>query len=209
MIKNLSVTGAIVVAVVFGVLYFKGPAVITVPQITQLGSSQQASPIVNVEAAKPVVIPAPIVNVNVPKQETKLGAVTGPDLLTPYFSFGGVRLWASGSEITIQGSTTPWAAQAPISTSTLLYAGCKLDVSSTTASTIRLSKATTQYATTTSLGAIALAANAKGTIIASTTVTTGQTAAIFEPNSWIVFSMQGGVGTFSPTGSCDAIWVQI
>lgn len=208
--KKVTIGVFVATTLVFGVLAFKTPTVVTVPEVTQLGSSAPVvnvpAPVVNVEAAK-VNVPAPIVNVTVPKQDVKLGSVASPDIQSPYFSVGGVRIWANGSDSLVQSTTTPWAYQFQ-ATTTVLFAGCKLDVSSTTAVTARLSKATTAFATTTALGQLAVAANGKGTLIASTTLTAGYTSTIFEPRSWIVFSMQGGTGTFSPTGSCNVLGVQ-
>lgn len=217
MVKNLSVTGAIVVAVVFGVLYFKGPAVITVPQITQLGSSQQASPIVNVEAAKPVVIPAPVVNVNVPKQEApKLGSVASPDLPTPWFSFGGVSQWAGRMESLIQGSSTVCAIQAPASTSTLDHASIKFALATTSAVIVDIAKNSTKYSTTTKIGTTYnIPASAQATIVASTTGSVAGDATIFEPNYWLVIRMVGATVTSggdvnnAPVGVCNARWTRI
>ncbi|MFA6314979.1 MAG: hypothetical protein WC648_01235 [Candidatus Paceibacterota bacterium] len=78
--KKISIGALLVTTLVFGVLAFKAPSVVTVPG-QSLGNS---SPVVNVPA--PVVnvqVPeqkAPVVNVNVPKQSPVLGAMAGPDV---------------------------------------------------------------------------------------------------------------------------------
>lgn len=132
-----------------------------------------------------------------------LGALSGPDLPYPYFSFGGVPQWANRTDSLTQATTTVCALQSPSSTSTLDFASIRLDVSSTTAATVTLARAATAFATTTSLGAISVPANAQGIAVASTTG-----SHIFPPSTWFVVGMAGGIGTFSPSGSCRAIWVQ-
>lgn len=138
------------------------------------------------------------------KPDFSVGASTSPDISSPYISFGDVRLWASHTGSLNQATTTICALQSPASTSTLVRGTILLTVSSTTASTITLAKATTPYATTTSLGASAITANGQGYAVASTTG-----SHIFAPNTYFVVGMAGGTGTFSPTGSCNATWQEL
>jgi len=140
-----------------------------------------------------------------------LGAVSSPDIMSPYFSFGGVRQWAAHTESLGQATTTVCALQSPAATSTLLTASIRYSVSSTTASTVTMAKATTAYATTTLIGGGSLAANAQGTFNATTTLaqaTSLDGVMVFAPSAYLVVGMAGGTGTFSPTGTCQAIWVQ-
>lgn len=201
--KKITIGVLLATTAVFGVLAFKAPTVIGIPEVTQLGNVAPVvnvpAPVVNVEVPK---APAPIVNVNVPQQ--KLGSVSSPDIQSPYFSYGDVRFWAGSTNNLAQATTTVCAIQAPASTSTLQYGSIRFSVGSTTASLVTFAKAATAFATTTSLGQFTVAANAQGTAFASTTLGT----AIFAPNEWFVVGMQGGVGTFSPTGRCLAEWVQ-
>ena len=133
--------------------------------------------------------------------------VSSPDVPSPYFSFGGVRLWAGMTQTLAQATTTVCAIQSPSATSSLQSAGIRFDTSSTTASIVTIAKATTQYATTTSLGVCNLLANTQATCIASTTPTTSQDPIqVFAPNTWLVVGMAGGTGTFSPAGNCHATW---
>jgi hypothetical protein len=120
---------------------------------------------------------------------------------------GGATL-SSVKESLTTATTTVCAIQSPAATSTLIYGAVNFTTSSTTASTVTLAKSATAFATTTSLGASAIAANAQGIIVASSTPTAGQTT-VFGPSEWFVVGMQGGVGTFSPVGSCVATWQQI
>jgi len=142
----------------------------------------------------------------------KLGSVASPDIMSPYFSFGGVRHWGARSDSLVQATTTVCAIQSPAATSTLIMGSIRLSVGSTTASTVTIAKSATAYATTTLIGGGALGAGAQGTFSATTTPSTGTSLdgpMVFGPSQYLVVGMQGGVGgTFSPTGNCQATWVQ-
>ncbi len=145
-------------------------------------------------------------------QNITAGSVSSPDISSPYFSYGDVRHWAGKTSSLNQATTTVCAIQSPSATSTLEFASVRFSVSSTTASTVTIAKATTPYATTTLLVAGALAANAQGTLVASSTPSGGASVDgtyVFSPNTYVVVGMAGGVGTFSPTGVCQAGWREI
>ena len=148
----------------------------------------------------------PVVNVTLP-QETTVGAIPGTELFSPFFTQNGLTRFAYGSALKT-GTTTICAFPSPSSTSTLAYAGVSLRTSSTTASVLRISKAANPFATTTLLASINVAANAQAALTASTTPTSYD-ANVFAPRTYIVFSMSGGNGTFSPTGTCSAEFNQI
>ena len=136
-----------------------------------------------------------------------LGAVSGPTISGNYFSVGGVGMYSDGKRFTT-ATTTVCAIRSPNATSTLLDGSASFSVSSTTGTTITLAKATTPYATTTSLGAAVIAANAQGTVIATTTPLDAlDEDKTFAPLTYFVVGMAGGTGTFSPTGFCHARWV--
>ena len=132
------------------------------------------------------------------------GGVSSPDIGSPYISFGDVRLWASHTSSLTQATTTVCALQSPSATSTLKQGSVQFTVSSSTATTVTLAKASTPYATTTSLGSVTIPANAQGYGIASTTG-----SQIFSPNTYFVVGMAGGIGSFSPTGTCNAEWMEL
>jgi hypothetical protein len=138
----------------------------------------------------------------VPQPTQPFGAISSPDLPGNYIGVGGVRKW-SYSQPFAAATTTVCAVQSPAGTSTLQSAGAQFDVSSTTASTVTIAKATTAFATTTQIGTdYAIAAGARAFIMASTSPT-GELI-VFAPNTWFVIGMRGGTGTFSPSGSCHA-----
>lgn len=134
----------------------------------------------------------------------KFGAVSSPDIPSPYFSYGDIRFWGAKTTSLTSATTTVCSLQSPAATSSLVTAAVRLTTSSTTASTVTLAKATTPYATTTSLGAISVSANGQGVAVASTTG-----SHIFAPNTYFVVGMQGNTGTFSPVGVCQATWMEI
>lgn len=138
----------------------------------------------------------------------QLGSVTNPDIPSPYLSFGGVRRWAGSTTNLNQATTTVCAIQAPVATSTLVSGGIRFAVSSTTASTVTIAKATTAFATSTLLNTVSVGANAQATVLAASTTLSAleQTNRTFAPNEWLVVGMAGGVGTFSPSGLCEATW---
>lgn len=108
-----------------------------------------------------------------------------------------------------QATTTICASQSTFptaATSTLVGGSILLTVSSTTASTVVVAKASTAYATTTLLNSIAVAANAQTTLNFLSTTTGSTQNYVFGPTDYLVVSMQGGGGTFSPTGVCTAMW---
>ncbi len=103
-------------------------------------------------------------------------------------------------------TTTVCSIKSPAATSTLDRARITLTVSSTTASTVTIAKGATFNASSTLLASAPLAADAQGTLTASSTATgvNLDNINIIAPNQYINFSMSGGNGTFSPSGSCFA-----
>lgn len=140
------------------------------------------------------------------------GALSGPDIASPYLGWGGVRTFRASQSL-VQSTTTICALQSPASTSTLSHYGVRFDVGSSSAMTVYIAKATTAFATTTQLGqSWTLAASSKGFINGSTTATQVVAAnEVFAPNSWLNFTVQGGDSGANatglvPTGLCEASW---
>lgn len=136
-----------------------------------------------------------------------VGAISSPDLNSQYFSFGGVRQWAGRTDSLTAATTTVCAIQSPAGTSTLVSFSLRLDVSSTTASTVTVARAATAYATTSAIETVSVGANAQALVIASTTVQ--KDLRTFGPSTWLVGSMAGGTGSFSPSGSCRAVFQEV
>lgn len=107
-----------------------------------------------------------------------------------------------------KATTTPCAIKSPSATSTLDYASITFKTSTTTQSVLHIAKAATNTATTTLIGtAYTIAASAQATVVASSTANTTGAVGVFAPNQWLVFGLQGGTGTVSPTGNCQARWI--
>lgn len=193
--KNI-ITGAIaVVAVVAGVSFF-GKTTVNVPApVVNVSVPEQKTPVVNVGA--PVV--------NVPKSQT-LGAATGPDISSPYFSFGDVRHWAGKQSVASTGSTT-CAILSPAATSTLVGASSAFTrLASTTVVEIGLSSSA--YATTTLISASGVSVTTGGGVVVASS--TAQTL-IVPPNSYVTTKIGGGstAGTVTPTGTCIAVFREV
>lgn len=139
---------------------------------------------------------------------TQLGAVVGPDSYFPCETHNGVQTCFERQTMA-KATTTICAMKSPTATSSLSLASVNFIVSTTTASRVTIAKAATAFATTTLLAAGNLGASADGAFVASTTASGGATVDgtnIFSPNTYVVVSMAGGVGTFSPVGTCNARW---
>lgn len=149
------------------------------------------------------------------EQGKPVGAVSSPDLGS-YAVIGGTLLRGGATKSLTQATTTVCAIQSPAATSTLVAGSVKFTVSSTTASTVTIAKATTPFATTTLLRTESVGANAQATIPFASSTSVASTAAwaleqtnlTFAPNSYVVVGMAGGTGTFSPTGECRALFIE-
>lgn len=138
-------------------------------------------------------------------KETKLGALTGPDIPYSYLSVSGVRREYVRSESLTAATTTPCIFVAPAATSTLISAGMRLDTATSVAYTLTIATSSAAtYATTTPLAAQGAPANNGQTLTWLATTTFNGGSGFMKPSSLVVFSMTGGVGTFTPTGACQA-----
>lgn len=139
------------------------------------------------------------------KDATGLGAVASPEILSNWFSVGGVREWKYAAAPTA-ASYTLCSFQSPAATSTIRAAGIQLNVSTSSASTIYIAKAASGTATTTLLGtAYALGAGAQATIIASTSPAEAGSPAIIAPNQYVNFAINPAasvITNLAPQGTC-------
>src|SRR3990167_112955 len=116
--------------------------------------------------------PNPTVEVvrEVVKEIREVGAVTGPDITSPFISVNGIQTFYSKQEMR-QSTSTPCALQSPKSaTSTLTSFTAQFRVSSTSLLQVDIGKDDTAFATTTLLNAkLDLKAGKGATLRASTT----------------------------------------
>lgn len=157
-----------------------------------------------------VVIPAEVV-----AMLRKQGSVSGPDIQSPYFSFGGLHFWSQTTNSLPQATTTVCAIQSPTATSTLISAS--FIESSTTAASGSLSgirfvmaKSATAFASTTKLGELSITGIPMNfpLMASSTPVATDADDHTFKPSTYLTVSAIGAVG-YNMTGSCSATWVQV
>lgn len=152
---------------------------------------------------------------------SQVGAVSSPDIMSPYFSFGGVRQWAAHKDSLNQASTTICSLQSPAATSTLLFADVKITTGTTTAVVLEMAKATTYAATTTRITYAPLGSGALITLNAFVASTTGaygslgqqhtadETDLIFAPNTYLNVKYGNTLGSLNVfVGSCNAIWAE-
>lgn len=142
-----------------------------------------------------------------------LGAAATPDFNSTYVSWGGVRNHARGTSLNGDAaSTTICALQAPqVASSSAVFFGLRLGVGTTTASTVKVYKSASKWVATTEIAGANFAAGEAKAIVATSTFLDSSNA-VLSPNDWIVVRQTpqgGGAGTFSPTGSCGAQFVQI
>lgn len=148
--------------------------------------------------------------------DLKVGSVTGPDSYYQDETHNGVRLSYFNQRMRQTASTT--CSFKVIATSTLVSAIAKFTLASSSATLIEWGKAATPFATTTSLGRIALAAAAQGVAVASTTellATMMDPTFVLAPNTYLNLKVGGAVSNgeqqvaaagFVPVGTCSAIF---
>lgn len=150
------------------------------------------------------------------KDATSLGAVASNIIYSNSLTVNGLRTFYYARPF-IAATTTVCAFQSPAATSTLVNGSASFRISSTTATAITISRSSTAFATTTGvLATTTIAANAQASLNALATSTAASydnkiivDSRTFSPNQWFVVGMQGGIGTFSPTGLCTAEFREI
>jgi len=140
------------------------------------------------------------------QKDVQVGAVAGPDIMSNYLNWGGLRTYNYSAAMALASTTCSF--QSPASDSVLVFAGANVAAAPLGTTQYEWGLGATAFATTTSLGRGVLAAGAQGSLIASTTqVNTGsivdQTTII--PGSTYVNLK---VGTSTPTGQSGNCYVQ-
>lgn len=150
---------------------------------------------------------APRVEAPKPSQD-QVGALSGPDIPSPYLSFGGVRQWAGNTPLRT-GTSTVCSIQSPAATTTLVAATARLDSIASYVTSWQIGKDPTAFSTTTALASMTFAANATGSIVA--TSTSGLTDTLIAPNSFINLKLAttSASATFAPVGNCAAVFREI
>lgn len=134
------------------------------------------------------------------------GAVTGPEVDSPFFTIGGVTK-EYRSQSLLAGTTTPCSIKSPNATSTLLVYTLRYSrTSADGATTFDVTTGTTQYATTT--GTISAAQAVATGPVKADVVLYGTTTSIVAPNSFIVtkYATSSLSANFANTGVCKAVF---
>lgn len=145
-------------------------------------------------------------------QNDAVGA--SPTLNTPYLGYGGVNNWAY--KVALNGdaaSTTVCVIQAPqVASSSLVHFGYRALSGTSTAMELKVYKSASKWLTTSQIGDDAPQAASSYLVSVATSTGLNSANALFSPNDWLVVTsvvQAGGAGTSSPTGVCQAQFVQI
>lgn len=142
-----------------------------------------------------------------------LGALSSPNISSPYLSWGDMTTYRSQTVLTnaTAATNTPCILTSPAATSTLRFAALRVSTASSTATGWHVSKGTgTSEATTTanSLGSYALGASTLGTMTLRPALSTVDPVSVFAPNSKLVWTIAGTAiaDTTKFNGVCQAEW---
>lgn len=145
---------------------------------------------------------------------SRLGALVGPDIPYPHFSFGGVRRFAASKTLN-QASTTVCSLQSPAASSTLISFSIQATTGTTTALLLEIGKSAQLDATTTQLGDSLALVGGPFTVVGSTTAN-NVTAKdqIFIGSRYLNFKIgkadaNGTAKWNNLAGTCNATWEQI
>lgn len=139
-----------------------------------------------------------------PLPTQQVGAVSSPDISSPYLAWGGVREWRGSAAF--NASSTLCAIQGPAATSTLQFANMAFTSQPAYTTSYMIGYSATKNATTTGLTALtAEAAGELSPIVATTSVTVLKDG-IVAPNAWINFNLSTSTATGlnQAIGRCSA-----
>lgn len=152
-----------------------------------------------------------------PKSEVKnppYGAVSSPDIMSPYVSVGGQKLWAA-NYAPISATTSPCGTQSPNASSTLLTVGANFDQLIATSSTISANRYILTIATSTNQGASTTPLwqqfinSGKQFQIGFHSTTTLTNNNVLPPNTWVNITISGNDNAPTVGGSCSALFQQL
>ena len=137
-------------------------------------------------------------------EKASFGALSGPDIISPYLRWGDLAHFATRISLA-KATSTVCALQSPASTSTLVATGLSLTTGTSTAVTLRIATSTTAFATTTLHQTISLGSGVMGAFNYAPTTTVLQ---IMSPSQYIVWDAAGFIGadTTKFLGTCFAEW---
>lgn len=140
----------------------------------------------------------------------RLGAVSGPDLYSPYWNVNGVRQWFVRQPMN-RATTTLCSMRAPTSaTSTLNFASFQIVTGTSTSATIDIGTSTSAFATTTNLvAAKSIASGAQGYAYWSP-VGGSVDDAKMAPGEYVNVKTAGaGLSGYTYGGFCQAVFLEL
>ena len=157
--------------------------------------------IIGVRVVSPVPAPAPQPQASeqqyqqptntVSSDDQKYGATPGTSVNGPLFTVGGLDEYSYRVPANI-GSTTDCAILTPNATTTVTgFPTLSTSIATTSASLVEIGVGATPGATTTLMSRWTIAANARGTAVATTTAT-APTDGLISPLQWVNFKHTGG-----------------
>lgn len=145
---------------------------------------------------------------------TQLGAVSSPELNSPFWSVNGVTSFYSRAKMR-QATSTLCSFKSPTATSTLDHLTAIFSTTAGYATQYAWGNDPTAFSTTTIIVApYAFASGARGEIVASTTKITAFTQnGVVPPNTFINLKLStstaGASATYAPVGTCEAIFTTL
>jgi hypothetical protein len=135
------------------------------------------------------------------EKQQELGAANSPAVIDGCVEIEGVvKCYRSAR---LNTASTTQCSFRMTATSTVVATTVRVDSSSTSAQTLQVGYGTHSNATTTRVGTnVAIAANAAGSLIGSTTPA-------LAPNTFFNVAATGGTGTFSNSGECQLEYIQL
>lgn len=139
------------------------------------------------------------------KAQLALGASSGPDQVgSDHYSWNGVVIYPSNFKA-VNATTTLCAVKSPSATTTLTKFSINFptSISTTSAPTVYLARASSPYASTTNLTTYTFAQGASGTVVATSSIQTGGYNVV-PPSTWMTVSASGQAAFYDPQATCQA-----
>jgi hypothetical protein len=125
-----------------------------------------------------------------PKLQLPVGATPGSNIDSPDLTRNGVVTYEYRKALS-RATTTVCAIRSPQATSTLVSTELKITTASSTAVVFSAAKATTAFATTTSLLEFSFGSGVQGSAYLPATSTAVDSKYVFAPNDWVVWGLEG------------------
>lgn len=140
-----------------------------------------------------------------PSAGVSLGALSGPDISSPYLGVNGLNTWYAHPNLT-GGTTTPCIIQSPNATTTFDTLSLQITVASSTQTVWRLATSTNPNATTSTIATFTLPSGSQGSFV----VFGSSTSSIIPPNTYIAWGMEGAAPNDSTKllGTCGSQLIQ-